>query len=266
MNGPHPGAPLVLLASLLFSLAAGPRPTRVEPSELAGRMDLIGREVEVDDRVVYFSSTRTRFRRIGPEGPRRFSTPPALRPKQSPRAPAVRVKGILRAKGPVACDVSALELFPADRERFDRGGPSSRRATPRAGRRGRVGPSGAAANSATPNSWNEPNSWKAKPYGSYPNAARPTPGPMSSSCSPGPGAATSRSPSRRRRRIRVFQAQLKAARTVEELKCFGSGSSPSSPGRGCLKGGDADLARWRPLTPTTRPTPIDRPPSRSARR
>ena len=54
MIGRQPGALPLLLASLLVSLAAAPEPTAVEPSELAGRADLVGREVIVDDRVAYF--------------------------------------------------------------------------------------------------------------------------------------------------------------------------------------------------------------------
>ncbi len=201
MIGPQPGALPLLLASLLFTLAAAPEPTPVEPSELAGRDDLVGREVAVDDRVAYFQFHKGRGfdELVLKRTPVVFRIPPALRPKQSPKAPAVQVRGILRREGNrLACDVSALELFPADRERLDRGVSELPRATPRAGGRGRVGPSGEAANSATPNSGNEPNSWKAKPYGSSPNAVRPTPGPISSRWPGRPGLATSPSPSRRR--------------------------------------------------------------------
>ena len=42
MNGRKPGILPFLLASLLFTLAAAPEPTHVEPSELAGRADLVG--------------------------------------------------------------------------------------------------------------------------------------------------------------------------------------------------------------------------------
>ena len=54
MNGRKPGVSPLLLAFFLVTLAAAPGPTHVEPSELAGRADLVGREVIVDDRVAYF--------------------------------------------------------------------------------------------------------------------------------------------------------------------------------------------------------------------
>ena len=127
MNGPRPGPRPLLLATLLFvfvSLAAGPGPIAVEPSELAGRADLIGREVAVDDRVAYFQFHKGQgfdelvLKRTAVV----FRIPPALRPKQPPKAPAVRVRGVLRREGDRwACDVSALELVSADRERLDRG-------------------------------------------------------------------------------------------------------------------------------------------------
>ena len=55
MIGPEPAASALLAGSLSF-LPSPQRaePIHVEPSELAGRADLVGREVIVDDRVAYF--------------------------------------------------------------------------------------------------------------------------------------------------------------------------------------------------------------------
>lgn len=115
-------APLMLaLATLVVGAAVdGPE---VEPTELATRADLIGREVVVDDRVRFFSeSKRTQgfdeihLRRT--EVPLRL--PARLRYPRSPTEPVVRARGVLVQEGArLVFDVRELELLPADPERLE---------------------------------------------------------------------------------------------------------------------------------------------------
>lgn len=247
MIGPRPGAPPVLLATFLLSLAAAPAPTPVEPSDLAGRADLVGREVTVDDRVAYFQFHKGRGfdELVLKRTPVVFRIPPALRPKQSPKAPAVRVRGILRHEGNRwACDVSGLELFPADRERFDRGvselppgDAEGRRAWARwAERRGReFGDAelkeraqlleGKALRIESERRSTDPRTELLALARQARSRNVPEPEPSSLA-------------------HRAFQAQLAAAETVEELKALRDRIETFLPDARTPRGGDGVLAKW----------------------
>ncbi|MEJ7637433.1 MAG: hypothetical protein WKF75_05425 [Singulisphaera sp.] len=247
MIGPRPGALPLLLASFLLSLAAAPAPTPVEPSELAGRADLVGREVAVDDRVAYFQFHKGRGfdELVLKRTPVVFRIPPALRPKQSPKAPAVRVRGILRHEGNRwACDVSGLELFPADRERFDRGvselppgDAEGRRAWARwAERRGReFGDAelkeraqlleGKALRIESERRSTDPRTELLELARQARSRNVPEPEPSSLA-------------------HRAFQAQLAAAETVEELKALRDRIETFLPDARTPRGGDGVLAKW----------------------
>ncbi len=247
MNGPQPGVLTLVLTSLLCSLAAAPGPTAVEPSELAGRADLVGREVAVDDRVAYFQFHKGRGydELVLKRTPVVFRIPPALRPKQSPRAPAVRVQGVLRREGSRwACDVSALELFPADRERFDRGvselapgDAEGRRKWARwAERRGReFGDAelqgraqlleGKALRIESERRSTDPGTdvFELARQARSRNVPEPEPSSLAH---------------------RAFRAQLASAKTVEELKALRDRIESFLPDARTPKGGEGDLARW----------------------
>ena len=121
---------VVLLVSVVIGLNAprqDPTIPLVEPEQLTRNPDLIGREVTVDDRVLFYQSHR------GPGGkqiydelllkrtPVIFKLPPALRPDRPPREPVARVQGVLRQEGKqVYCDVQSVEMLPADLTRFEK--------------------------------------------------------------------------------------------------------------------------------------------------
>ena len=77
---PYAAAPLSL--AFLLALAAATAVTPVEPAELAGRSDLVGREVSVDDRIAYFQFHKGRGfdELVLKRTPVAFRIPPALRP------------------------------------------------------------------------------------------------------------------------------------------------------------------------------------------
>ena len=248
MIRPHPGAPALLLASLFFfSLAAAPEATSVEPSELAGRANLVGREVSVDDRVAYFQFHKGRGfdELVLKRTPVVFRIPPALRPKQSPKAPSVRVRGVLRREGNRwACDVTSLELFPADRERFDRGvselapgDAEGRRAWAGwAARRGReFGDTelqgraqlleGKALRIESERRTTDPRTDVLELARQARSRNVPEPEPSSLA-------------------HRAFRAHLAAARTVEELKALRERIESFLPDARTPRGGAVDLARW----------------------
>ncbi|HEY2156612.1 MAG TPA: hypothetical protein VGH33_13355, partial [Isosphaeraceae bacterium] len=119
---------LVLLVATVTQ-APSPAATPVEPSKLAKDADLIGREVVVDDRVRFFSSSGRRT----PQGQQVFDElilkrtpvvlrlPPELRTEHPPRGPAAKATGILRVDGrELYLDVATLEMMPADLERLNR--------------------------------------------------------------------------------------------------------------------------------------------------
>lgn len=98
--------------------------TAVEPADLTRRPDLLGSEVSVDDRVALFLFHQGHdFDEITlKRTPVLFRLPPRLRYRQSPGSPAVRLTGILkRDGGQWVCDVTAIELFPKDMVRLNRG-------------------------------------------------------------------------------------------------------------------------------------------------
>lgn len=126
--------PLVLLVVALAVVAEGfgaaahaaapGEVIAVEPTELTKRPELAGREVSVDDRVKLFLFHPGRgFDEITlKRTPVVFRLPVALRYRQSPAAPGVRIQGILkREDGRWVCDVTAVELYPKDLVRLNRG-------------------------------------------------------------------------------------------------------------------------------------------------
>jgi hypothetical protein len=119
---------LACLALGFLTLGQGPDggvPT-VEPSALTRDPNLIGREVVVDDRIRYFLPHKGAKGQVFDELLLKrtdviFKLPPDLRSERPPRAVGARVTGVLQSDGrQVTCDVTRLELFPADLERFDR--------------------------------------------------------------------------------------------------------------------------------------------------
>lgn len=114
----------VLLGIAQFAPTARAAATQVEPSELTKHPELVGHEVSVDDRVALFLFHQGRnFDEITlKRTPVLFRLPPRLRYRQSPGVPAVRLTGILKREGDQwVCDVTAIELFPKDLVRLNRG-------------------------------------------------------------------------------------------------------------------------------------------------
>jgi len=116
-------AAFMLVVATLSARAAAAGPEAVEPSELLRRPDLAGREIVVDDRVRYFLESR---RGKGYDGLllRRtdvfFRLPPRLRFARSPSEPNARVRGVLKVEdGRWTCEVTAIDLLPADPERLE---------------------------------------------------------------------------------------------------------------------------------------------------
>jgi tetratricopeptide (TPR) repeat protein len=112
----------------LSGLAGGARgqqqaDLRVEPPDLERRADLIGREVIVDDRVKYYVERKgseddeLELKRTSVS----FRVPRRLRPADSPKT-GVIVRGILKREGSrLFCEVTSLQVVPADLERLERG-------------------------------------------------------------------------------------------------------------------------------------------------
>jgi hypothetical protein len=121
-------APLALALAALLPAAPGRaqegRPVSVEPGDLTRRQDLVGREVEVDDRVARFqyhpdSGFDQIFLKRAPDVS--FELPPRLRPAQSPSVVGVKVRGVLRHReGRWWCDVTGFEPQPSDLDRLNR--------------------------------------------------------------------------------------------------------------------------------------------------
>lgn len=127
MRSAAPAFALGLLVALDTFAASGlaaqaPSP-EVEPSELASRPELVGREVVVDDRVRYFSESKRgqgydeiHLRRT--EVPVRL--PARLRFTRPPTEPVARVRGVLAQEGGrLAFEVRELEMKPADPDRLE---------------------------------------------------------------------------------------------------------------------------------------------------
>jgi hypothetical protein len=123
--------PIRTIAALVLSLsglAGGARGQqqadhRVEPPDLERRVDLIGREVVVDDRVKYYVERKgseddeLELKRTSVS----FRVPRRLRPSDPPKT-GVIVRGILKREGSrLICEVTSLQVVPADLERLERG-------------------------------------------------------------------------------------------------------------------------------------------------
>lgn len=99
--------------------------TTVEPADLVKRPDLVGREIETEDRIVYFQphpgqgNSELRLKRTSVV----FRLPVHLRPKDAARGGSVfRVRGVLGRDGDRwFCDVTGLELLPRDLDRLNQG-------------------------------------------------------------------------------------------------------------------------------------------------
>jgi len=96
----------------------------VEPAQLGQRADLVGREVEVDDRVRYYvpraGSDRDELQLK--RTPVLFLVPRRFRPPTTSRLPAVVVRGVLERDGSrLVCQVTDLRPVPNDLDRLERG-------------------------------------------------------------------------------------------------------------------------------------------------
>ncbi|MFO0907673.1 MAG: hypothetical protein U0794_04810 [Isosphaeraceae bacterium] len=122
--------PIVLLGLVTSLATIGPpiraradAPIAVEPTELSRRTDLVGREVEVDDRVSFFQFHRDEgFDEISlkrsPDVV--FWLPKPLRPATNPQPPAIRIRGILQRDGNrVRVEVTGFDLMPNDLDRLN---------------------------------------------------------------------------------------------------------------------------------------------------
>ena len=96
----------------------------VEPAQLERRTDLLGREVEVDDRVKYYvpragtDHDELQLKRTAVL----FLVPRRLRPPAASRLTAVVVRGVLERDGSrLVCQVRDLRPVPNDLERLERG-------------------------------------------------------------------------------------------------------------------------------------------------
>jgi hypothetical protein len=119
---------LAYLALGFLTVVQGPDGSvpSVEPSALTRDPNLIGREVVVDDRIRYFLPHKGAKGQVFDELLLKrteviFKLPLDLRTEKPPRAVGARVTGVLQSDGrQVTCEVTRLELFPADLERLDR--------------------------------------------------------------------------------------------------------------------------------------------------
>src|SRR5262245_37254989 len=96
----------------------------VEPAQLERRADLLGREVEVDDRVKYYvPRTGTDHDELQlKRTPVPFRVPRRLRPPTASRMTAVVVRGVLDRDGSrLVCQVTDLRPVPNDLDRLERG-------------------------------------------------------------------------------------------------------------------------------------------------
>jgi hypothetical protein len=124
------------------------RAVTVEPGELTHRRDLIGREVQVDDRIGRYQFHPEKgidqiFLKRAPDVP--FELPPNLRPERAPSLPCVIVRGTLRKEEDrIYVDVSSFDAMPSDLDRLTRGVST----LPRADYKGRYAWASWAANRA----------------------------------------------------------------------------------------------------------------------
>jgi len=118
-----PAALMVCCSIAKFTFAADPAVV-VEPSELARRPELVGREVIVDDRIRYFLESKKGqgfdeliLKRT--EVPFRLAS--RSRYARPPSEPNAVVRGVLKVvDGHLVGEVITLELLPGDSERLDR--------------------------------------------------------------------------------------------------------------------------------------------------
>jgi hypothetical protein len=96
----------------------------VEPAQLERREDLLGREVEVDDRVKYYvpragtGDDELQLKRT----PVPFLVPRRFRPSTASRLTNVVVRGVLKRDGSrLVCQVTDLQPVPNDVDRLERG-------------------------------------------------------------------------------------------------------------------------------------------------
>jgi len=96
----------------------------VEPADLGRRVDLIGREVAVDDRVSYYvprngtDPDELQLKRT----PITFLVPRRLRPSSSTQLRSALVHGVLKRDGSrLVCEVTELKPVAADLDRLERG-------------------------------------------------------------------------------------------------------------------------------------------------
>jgi tetratricopeptide (TPR) repeat protein len=113
-----------LIATILVALSTlGAGPDLVEPTELAKRPELVGREVLIDDRVLYFLESKRGqgydqlvFKRTGVV----FRLPSKIKFARPPSEANARVKGILKSEdGRLVVEVSTIEMLPGDLERLE---------------------------------------------------------------------------------------------------------------------------------------------------
>ncbi len=115
---------LIVLLGTLSATAQG-APIVVEPEVLTKRADLLGREIEVDDRVGRFqfhpgAGFDELYLKRAPDVT--FALPERLRPAHNPSEAAVKVRGVLRREeGRFICAVSSFDALPADIDRLNRG-------------------------------------------------------------------------------------------------------------------------------------------------
>ncbi len=98
-------------------------PPIVEPETLLKRSELIGKEIEVDDRARFQFHPNVGYDQVylkrAPEVV--CEIPSSLRPRQ-PSAQVIKVRGILRREnGRMFIEVTSLDLLPSDLDRFNRG-------------------------------------------------------------------------------------------------------------------------------------------------
>ena len=118
----------ILLACVLVTAPAVTRaqpsvttPTLVEPSDLARRVDLVGQEVLVDDRVAFYvtrggnDDDELQLKRT----PVTFLVPRRLRPAQTRMVSAVIRGRLERQSKQLVCRVEAIELKPPDLQRLE---------------------------------------------------------------------------------------------------------------------------------------------------
>jgi tetratricopeptide (TPR) repeat protein len=121
------GLACVCISLVVSPAALGTRqdePVPVEPADLAKRVDLVGKKVQVDDHKAYYLSRtgddpdelqlkRTKIT---------FLVPRKLRPEDTSRITGTVVRGVLRRDGArLVCDVTELRSVGGDLERLETG-------------------------------------------------------------------------------------------------------------------------------------------------